>query len=203
MYNFLKRIFDLILSLIGLVFLIPLYLIIRLLYIFTGDLHRIIFVQTRVGKDGKPFQLLKFRTMNINADQELKTILNEPKYRKEWDKFHKISNDPRITKVGHFLRRASLDEFPQFINIFLGSLSVIGPRPLVPGELEEHHGNTKLYWSIKPGLTGWWAVNGRSLKNYEERLKLEYYYINHRSISLDAKIIFKTFTTILKKSGAK
>ena len=85
MYNFLKRIFDLILSLIGLVFLIPLYLIIRLLYIFTGDLHRVIFVQTRVGKDGKPFQLLKFRTMNIDADQELKNILKEPKYRKEWE----------------------------------------------------------------------------------------------------------------------
>lgn len=203
MYIFIKRVFDLVLSLIGIIFLIPLYLLIRLIYICTGDFHRIIFIQTRIGKYGKPFKLFKFRTMVINADEELKKLLKEPKYQKEWAKFHKISNDPRITKIGRFLRKSSLDEVPQFINVFFNKLSVIGPRPLVPGELEEHNGDKKLYWSVKPGLTGWWAVNGRSLKNYEERLKLEYYYINHRSLSLDAKIVFKTLSTILKKSGAK
>ncbi len=203
MYIFIKRIFDLILSLIGIVFLIPLYIFIRLLYIFTGDFHRIIFVQTRVGKNGKHFKLFKFRTMVINADERLKQLLKEPKYQKEWNKFHKISNDPRITRVGRFLRKSSLDEVPQFINVLLNKLSIIGPRPLVPGELEEHHGDKKLYWSVKPGLTGWWAVNGRSLKNYKERLELEYYYISHRSLLLDTKIVFMTLSSIFKNSGAK
>ena len=203
MYNFLKRIFDLIFSLIGLCFFVPFYIIIRIAYLLTGDCHRIIFAQTRIGKHGKPFKMFKFRTMVINADEELKKLLQEPKYKREWDKFHKISNDPRITKVGHFLRKSSIDEIPQFINVLTNKLSVIGPRPLVPGELEEHHGDEKLYWSVKPGLTGWWAVNGRSLKNYKERLELEYYYINHRSLALDTKIVFMTLATILKKSGAK
>ena len=203
MYNFFKRIFDLLFSLLGVIFLIPFYLVIRLAYLLTGDFHRIIYTQTRIGKNGKPFKLFKFRTMVINADAELKSILKDPGYQKEWDKFHKIENDPRITTVGRFLRKSSIDEMPQFINVILNQLSLVGPRPLVPGEIEKHHGDKKLYWSVKPGLTGWWAVNGRSLKNYEERLELEYYYVKHRSLSLDAKITCMTLITIFKISGAK
>ena len=141
--------------------------------------------------------------MVINADEELKKLLKNPEYKKEWEEYHKIENDPRITKVGHFLRKSSIDEMPQFINVFIGQLSIVGPRPLIPGEIEEHHGDKKLYESVKPGLTGWWAVNGRSNQSYKERLKLEYYYVNHCSIGFDFKILFMTISTVLKKSGAK
>ena len=203
MYIFFKRTFDIMLSLIGVIFLIPLYIIIRLAYFCTGDFHRIIYTQTRVGKNGKLFKMYKFRTMVINADEELKKLLKNPEYKKEWEEYHKIENDPRITKVGHFLRKSSIDEMPQFINVFIGQLSIVGPRPLIPGEIEEHHGDKKLYESVKPGLTGWWAVNGRSNQSYKERLKLEYYYVNHCSIGFDFKILFMTISTVLKKSGAK
>lgn len=203
MYIFFKRTFDIMLSLIGVIFLIPLYIIIRLAYFCTGDFHRIIYSQTRIGKHGKPFKMYKFRTMVINADEELKKLLKNPEYKKEWEEYHKIENDPRITKVGRFLRKSSIDEMPQFINVFLGQLSVVGPRPLTPGEIEQHHGDKKLYESVKPGLTGWWAVNGRSNQSYKERLKLEYYYINHCSLGFDFKVLFMTISTVLKKSGAK
>ena len=202
-YNFFKRFFDIVISLIGLIFLIPLYLIIRLAYLLTGDYHRIIYCQTRIGQHGKPFKMLKFRTMVIDADAELKKLLRNKDYKKQWDKFHKIENDPRITKIGHCLRKGSIDEIPQFINVLINQLSIVGPRPLVPGELEAHHGDKKLYQSVKPGLTGWWAVNGRSLKTYKDRLALEYYYIKNRSFSLDCKIIHLTFAAVLKKTGAK
>lgn len=203
MYIFFKRIFDLFFSLIGIVFLVPLYILIRISYLCTGDFHRIIYTQTRVGKNGKLFKMYKFRTMVINADEELKKLLKNPKYKKEWNEYHKIENDPRITKIGHCLRKSSIDEMPQFINVFIGQLSIVGPRPLIPGEIEEHHGDKKLYESVKPGLTGWWAVNGRSNQSYKERLKLEYYYIDHCSLGFDFKILFMTISTVLKKSGAK
>ena len=203
LYSFFKRFFDILFSLVGIIFVIPLYVLIRIAYILTGDFHRIIFAQTRIGKNGKPFKMYKFRTMVVNADEELKKLLKDKKYKKEWDEYHKIENDPRITKVGKCLRKSSLDEFPQFINVLIGNLSLVGPRPLTPGELEHHRGNTKLYYSVKPGITGYWAVNGRSSKTYRDRLKLEYYYIEHRSLALDAKIILKTFTTIFQKSNAK
>ena len=203
MYIFFKRIFDLFFSLIGIVFLVPLYILIRISYLCTGDFHRIIYTQTRVGKNGKLFKMYKFRTMVINADEELKKLLKNPEYKKEWEEYHKIENDPRITKIGHCLRKSSIDEMPQFINVFIGQLSIVGPRPLIPGEIEEHHGDKKLYESVKPGLTGWWAVNGRSNQSYKERLKLEYYYIDHCSLGFDFKILFMTISTVLKKSGAK
>ena len=203
MYLIVKRILDFLFSIIGIIFLIPLYLIIRLAYILTGDFHRIFYTQDRVGKNGKIFKMYKFRTMCIDAEKKLEEMLKKEKYKKEWDEFHKIENDPRITKVGRFLRRGSLDEIPQFLNVLIGQLSFVGPRPLVPGELEAHHGNKKLYWSVKPGITGWWAVNGRSLKNYKDRLTLEYFYIENCSLSLDIKIFLKTIFCVFKKTGAK
>ena len=118
------------------------------------------------------------------------------------NKNQKIDNDPRITKVGRFIRKTSIDEFPQFINVLKGDMSIIGPRPLVPGELKSKNG-IKLYERVKPGITGWWACNGRSDIDYDERLKLEYYYINNRSLWLDIKCIFKTIEVILFKRGAK
>ena len=168
-----------------------------------GDFQAILFRQIRIGKNGKEFALYKFRTMVPNAEQVLKELLKQEKYKKEWDLNQKLSKDPRITKMGNFLRKTSLDEIPQFINVLKGDMSLIGPRPLVRGELDAHHGNHELYERIRPGITGWWACNGRSATTYEERLKLEYYYVKNCSILLDVKCIFKTIAAVVLKTGAK
>lgn len=200
----LKRLFDLILSLIGAIFLVPLTVLIKFAYLLTGDFHTIFYAQTRIGQHGKPFKIIKFRTMVKNADGEpLQKLLKDPKYRKEWDANQKFEHDPRITKVGRFIRHGSLDETPQFLNVLAGHLSLIGPRPLIEGECEKHGGDSKKYESVKPGITGWWAVNGRSATSYKKRFELEYYYIDHQSLKLDAKIFFKTIAAVITKSGAQ
>ena len=135
--------------------------------------------------------------------KDFKELLKKPKYKKEWKSHHKLSNDPRITKVGKILRKSSLDEFPQFINVLKGDLSIIGPRPLVEGELDEHNGNHEIYESVKPGITGWWAANGRSAIDYKNRLKLEYYYAKNCNIILDIKCILLTILIVLQRTGAK
>ncbi len=198
-----KRIFDIVFSLIGLVFLIPIAIIVKIVYMFSGDFKSIFYSQYRVGKNGKLFKLYKFRSMVPNADEVLKELLKQPKYKKEWDKNQKFENDPRITKFGKILRKTSLDELPQIISVLIGSMSVIGPRPLVEGELDKHNGDHKIYESVKPGITGWWASHGRSCTTYKKRLELEYYYIKNRSLWLDIKCIFATIKTILIKEGAK
>ena len=202
-YLFIKRSFDIVCGLVGLVFLIPLAIIIKLCYMFTGDFHSIIYKQERIGKNGKPFNLYKFRTMVPNADEKLKELLKQEKYRKEWELNQKLSNDPRITKIGNFLRKSSLDELLQVVAVIRGKMSMIGPRPLVRGELDAHNGNHKLYESIRPGVSGWWAAHGRSTTTYEERLELEYYYIKHMSLSLDIKCVIDTIKAVITKDGAK
>ncbi|MBQ3325785.1 sugar transferase [Candidatus Saccharibacteria bacterium] len=203
MYRFIKRLFDILFSLVGIIFLIPTFLLIKIAYICTGDFDRIIYSQTRIGKNGKPFKMYKFRTMVPDADKQLARLMNNPKYRDEWEKYHKINDDPRITKVGHFIRHGSIDELPQIINVLLGQLSIIGPRPLVPGEIEEYKGEKELYESIRPGITGWWAVNGRSNMDSEKRMALEYYYVDNRSLRLDTSIFFRTIGAVFSRRGAK
>ena len=202
-YLFIKRVFDIICSLIGCVFLIPIAFIIKICYLLSGDTHCIIYSHVRIGKNGRPFKLYKFRSMVPNADEVLKELLKDEKYKEEWDKYHKLDNDPRITKIGNLLRKTSLDEMPQFINVLIGDMSMIGPRPLIRGELDQHKGNHLIYESMRPGITGWWACNGRSATNYKERLELEYYYINNCSILLDIKCIFLTIKAVISRSGAK
>lgn len=202
-YLSIKRIFDIICSLIGLIFIIPIAIIVKTAYLISGDTKSIFYYQERIGKKGKIIHIYKFRSMVYNADEVLKELLKDKKYKKEWDQNQKFENDPRITKIGNILRKTSLDEVPQFINVFLGDMSMIGPRPLVKGELDAHDGNHELYESMKPGITGWWACNGRSATTYEERLDLEYYYINNFSLWLDVKCIFKTIAAVLFKTGAK
>ena len=202
-YLAIKRIFDIIIALIGIVFLIPISLIVKICYIVTGDFHSVFYSHNRVGKNGKIFKLYKFRSMVPNADEVLKELLKQKKYREEWEANQKLNDDPRITKIGKLLRKLSLDETPQFINILKGDLSLIGPRPLVPGELKSHGGNPKIYESVKPGITGWWAVNGRSATNYKKRLQLEYYYVKNMGFKLDFLCLIKTFTTLLTREGAK
>ena len=202
-YEFVKRTFDLVCGLIGCLLMLPIALVVKVSYMVTGDFKSIFYTQKRIGKNGKIIGIYKFRSMVHNADEILKELLKDPKYKKEWDENQKFENDPRITKVGKILRKTSLDEIPQFINVVNNDMSLIGPRPLVEGELDAHKGNHEIYEKIKPGITGWWACNGRSATTYKKRLELEYYYVNNRSLLLDIKCIVKTINAVLFERGAK
>lgn len=203
-----KRFFDIIIGLFGVLLLIPVTLIIKIAYLCTGDFHSVFFTQERIGKNGKIFKIYKYRSMVTNANEVLRELLKDEKYCKQWQEFQKLDNDPRITKIGKFLRKGSIDEFPQFINVLLGQMSMVGPRPLIPGEIKKHGAKPKdieKYQSIKPGITGYWAMRIRSNENsdYDERLKLEYFYIDNRGILLDTRILFNTIGTVLRQEGAK
>lgn len=202
LYKVSKRALDVIASFLGLVILSPILLIVAIL-IKLESKGPAIFSQKRIGLNGKEFKMYKFRSMVQNADEVLKELLKDKKYKNEWDLNQKFDNDPRITKTGDVLRRSSLDEIPQLINVLKGDMSLIGPRPLVKGELDAHNGNHNLYESVRPGISGWWGANGRSETTYEERLSLEYYYIENYNFLLDIKCIFKTIQVVLFKKGAK
>lgn len=202
-YFGIKRLFDILCSLLGVLVMIPVAIITKICYLISGDFKSIFYKQKRIGKNGKFIYIYKFRSMVWNADEVLKELLKQPKYKKEWKENQKFENDPRITKMGKFLRKTSLDELPQFINVLKNDMSMIGPRPLVEGELDEHNGNHEIYERVKPGITGWWAANGRSATTYKKRLELEYYYVENCSILLDIKCIFKTIKAVLFKTGAK
>lgn len=197
-----KRIFDIIIGLAGSLAVLPIAAVVKLCYLSNGDNHPIFYKQTRIGRRGKPFQLWKLRSMVWNADEVLQKLLEDPALREKWDRDQKLDDDPRVTPVGRVLRRTSLDEFPQFFNILKGDMSVVGPRPLIPGELEDH-GGRPLYNKVKPGLTGWWGCNGRSNIEYYERLELEYYYVTHCSLYLDALCVFRTAVSVVKRDGAQ
>lgn len=202
-YLIIKRLFDILFGILGLIALVPVSFIVLIINVLNKDYSSIFYTHTRIGKDGKEFKLYKFRSMVPNADEVLKELLKQKKYKKEWDKNQKLENDPRITKIGKILRKTSLDELPQFINVLKGDMSLIGPRPLVKGELDKHNGDHALYESVKPGITGWWACNGRSATTYEKRLELEYYYVKNISLLLDIKCIFLTIKAVISKSGAE
>ena len=163
----------------------------------------IIYKHKRIGKNGKYIYLYKFRTMYTNSKEILEEILKDSKVKEEWENNFKLDNDPRVTKVGKFLRKTSLDELPQLLNILSGDMSIVGPRPVVDDEIEKYGIFKKKFLSVTPGLTGWWACNGRSATTYEDRIKLELYYVNHRSIKLDLLVIFKTIGAVVKGHGAK
>lgn len=202
-YFAIKRFLDIVCSLIGILAIIPVAIITKICYLASNDKKSIFYKQKRVGKNGKLIYIYKFRSMVHNADEVLKELLKNPKYKEEWDLNQKFEKDPRITKFGEFLRKTSLDELPQFINVLKGDMSLIGPRPLVVGELDAHDGIHELYESVRPGVSGWWACNGRSATTYEKRLELEYYYCIHCSLVLDIKCIFLTIKAVLFKDGAK
>ncbi len=203
LYFGVKRLFDILIALIGCLFLLPVIIIVKISYLLHKDFDSIFFRQKRIGKNGKEFNLYKFRSMVPNADEVLKELLKDPKYKEEWDLNQKFEHDPRITSMGNILRKTSLDELPQFINILIGDMSLIGPRPLVPGELDSHNGNHELYESVRPGISGWWAANGRSATTYERRLELEYYYVQHCGLILDIRCVFRTIKAVIFKTGAK
>lgn len=202
-YRFIKRTFDILCSIIGVVLLIPITILVKLAYILTGDFKPIIYTQDRIGKNGKHFPLFKYRSMVWDAEKKLEDVLKDPKLKKEYDKYKKLENDPRITKIGKILRSISLDEFPQFINVFLGHMSLIGPRPYLPTEKKYMGKYYDEIVKVKPGITGLWQVNGRSDTTFDERVVLEREYVEKCGLSLDFKIFFKTFFAVFARKGAK
>lgn len=199
-YDFVKRIIDIIIGVIGLIICLPIFVIIGII-IKIDSKGPIFFKHKRIGKHGKKIEIYKFRTMMDNAEEAMKNFTEEQK--KEFAENFKLENDPRVTRVGKILRKTSLDELPQIINILKGEMSIIGPRPIVKSELEKYGNNQEKFLSVAPGLTGYWAANGRSDVSYEERMALELYYVENRSLILDLKIFFKTILSVLKGRGAR
>lgn len=199
-YNCIKRVSDIIISLFGLIITLPLFIIISIL-IKLDDHGPIFYRHKRVGKNGKSIYIYKFRSMVVNAEDIFSYFTEEQI--KEFQTFYKLKNDPRITRIGHFLRKTSLDELPQLFNILKGDMSLIGPRPVVLNELNKFGDNKDLLLSVKPGLTGWWACSGRSDITYEERVDLEMYYINNYCARLDFKCLIKTIGSVIEGKGAR
>lgn len=199
-YIVVKRFLDIFLSLIGLIILSPIFLIIAII-IKLDSKGPVFFVHSRIGEKGKPIGIYKFRTMVTNAEELIKKFT--PEQKEEFEKYFKLENDPRVTKIGNFLRKTSLDELPQILNILKGELSIIGPRPIVQAELEKYGDDKEKFLSVRPGLTGYWAANGRSDTSYEERIQMELYYVDNMSFWLDIKIFFKTIFAVIKKEGAR
>jgi undecaprenyl-phosphate galactose phosphotransferase len=203
-YKIIKRSFDIICALIGCLFLLPIGIVLKICYLISGDKDKLIFVQNRIGKDGKEFKFYKFRSMIPNADEVLFKYLKENKEAaKEYKKYKKLNNDPRITKVGKFIRKTSIDELPQLISVLKGDMSLIGNRPYLPREKEDMGVYFDDIVKTKPGLTGYWQVNGRSNTTFDERLKMDKVYSDNASVKMDIKIFFKTFKVVLIKDGSK
>ena len=197
-----KRLLDIFFSLFGVLFLLPIMLIVKIAFLASGDKAKILYTQNRVGKSGKIFKMYKFRTMVPDADAMLKELLKQEEYKVQWENNQKLADDPRITKVGRVLRKTSIDEIPQIINVLRGDMSIVGPRPLIVDELTSHEG-LRLYHKVKPGITGWWGCNGRSNIEYRERLELEYYYVKNVSFYLDVLCVFRTIFAVFKREGAQ
>ena len=203
-YNFIKRVFDILFSLIGLIVLIPCIIIIKIANMLTKDFNSVFYTQDRIGKNGKIFKLYKFRSMIPNADKVLEEMLKEDnEITREYKLNKKLKNDPRISKVGKVIRKLSIDELPQLINILKGDMSLIGNRPYLPREKKDMGKYYKEIIKTRPGLTGYWQVNGRSATTFKDRLKLESYYSKHCGLKMDIKIFFKTFKVVLFKDGAE
>ena len=199
-YSFSKRFIDIIGSFFGLILLSPLFLIIALAIKIEDPKGKVFFGHKRVGYKGKLFPCWKFRTMVHNAEDMLTKLT--PEQKKEYEETFKLKDDPRITKIGKFLRKTSLDELPQLVNILKGEMTIVGPRPIVTKELEKY-GDYQVYLiELKPGLTGLWQVSGRSDTSYEERVILDMEYIIKRSTLLDMYIILMTAVKIFKREGA-
>ena len=204
LYEGVKRTFDIIVALIAVLFLLPVAIVIKIASLLTKDTASIFYKQERIGKNGKSFELYKFRSMVPDADKRLEELLKTNKEaREEYEINKKLKNDPRITKVGKFIRTFSIDELPQVINILKGDMTFIGNRPYLPREKEDMGFFYNSIVSTKPGLTGYWQVSGRSDVTFAKRVELESYYSRHQSLKIDVKIFFKTFKVVLFGKGSR
>jgi Undecaprenyl-phosphate galactose phosphotransferase WbaP len=196
-----KRIFDTLLALVLIVLLSPLLLLLSLLLL--GDGGKVIFSQKRVGKNGRTFNCFKFRTMALDAEDQLKLLLAQsPEHKLQWEKDQKLKDDPRVSALGGFLRRTSLDELPQLFNVLQGQMSLVGPRPIVEAELQRYGSDASYYLMVRPGMTGLWQVNGRNDLDYESRVYLDTWYVKNWSLWYDLVILIKTIRTVLSSKGA-
>ncbi len=202
--NFTKRLFDIIFSLLVLVLCAPVYLALAIAIVSTSS-GPIFYIQERVGKNYRHFGCIKFRTMIPDADRLLDEMMAQSEdMRQEFSENFKLKQDPRITKIGKFLRTTNLDEFPQFINVLKGEMSVVGPRPLVPEEIARYGAKIDRVLTIRPGITGLWQVSGRNDIPYEQRINIDVSYVKRRNLWLDLRIVFKTIllTVVPKNNGA-
>lgn len=200
---FLKRIMDICGAIVGIVLLIPITIGVAIANFISGDRGPLFYSHERIGKNGKHFKIYKFRSMCVDSDTKLKELLeNDEEARKEWEENQKLQNDPRVTKVGNILRKTSLDEFPQFINVLKGDMSLVGPRAIVDDEAQKFGLLKDKVFSVKPGITGYWAANGRSNTSYDERIVMEATYVDNFSVWIDIKILLKTVVSVIKKEGA-
>ncbi|WP_413523484.1 sugar transferase [Latilactobacillus curvatus] len=203
-YRFTKRFFDIFISGVMLIMLIPVFVVFSVVYLIGENKGPLFYRQVRVGRNGKKFGMFKFRSMVINADKKL--LENKELYKKYIANSYKLPDgeDPRVTKFGRFIRKTSLDELPQFINIFTGDMSLIGPRPVVEKELAEYGSKDRIdkLLSVTPGAMGYWQATGRSNIEYPERCEVELYYVEHASLVFDIKIMFKNIVSIFKHDGA-
>ncbi|MDY4788220.1 MAG: sugar transferase [Bacilli bacterium] len=204
-YLFFKRLFDIVASFVAIVILSPILLILAILVKSTSK-GPILFKDVRVGRQGKIIKVLKFRSMYVDAETNIRSYLSDEEYQR-WLVERKIDNDPRITKIGKFIRKTSLDELPQLFNIFIGDMSIVGSRPITQLELEENFNEKEkvIILSSRPGLTGYWQVYGRSDVDYAsgERQRLEMEYYKNRSIFFDFKLMFLTIPAVLSHKGAQ
>jgi lipopolysaccharide/colanic/teichoic acid biosynthesis glycosyltransferase len=202
--NLIKRLFDIFFSLFIIIFFSPIYVLLMVLIAISSP-GPIFYIQQRVGRNYRSFRCIKFRTMVSNADDLLATMMgNCPQMREEFEDSFKLKHDPRITKIGKFLRLTSLDEFPQFWNVLRGDMSVVGPRPLVPEELSKYGHRIDTVLKIKPGITGLWQVSGRNDIPYPKRIQIDVYYATTHNWLLDLWIVFKTIGVVIfpRNNGA-
>ena len=196
-----KRLLDVIGAVVLGVVFSPLILVI--VFLMRKGSGSVIYRHRRVGRGGQMFSCLKFRTMIPNADQVLRTLLeNDPELQAEWVRDHKLRHDPRVTRLGRFLRRTSLDELPQLVNVLRGEMSLVGPRPVVREELLRYGRNVGTYLAVKPGITGLWQVTGRNDTDYRRRVVLDTYYVRNQNLLLDLYILVKTTGVVLGGNGA-
>lgn len=198
-----KRLTDYTLTLLILPLILPIMALIAII-IRLDSKGPVIYSHKRIGKNAKEFKCYKFRTMYVDADKKLKEILEkDPQKREEWQKYWKLKDDPRVTKIGKFLRKTSLDELPQIFNVLKGEMTLVGPRPVVKKEIEEYYKNDAyFYFMVLPGITGLWQVSGRSDTSYDYRVMLDSWYVKNWNLWLDIVILFKTFKAVFKREGA-
>ncbi len=198
-----KRSLDIIGGIVGILLLVPLTIVLFIANLISKDNGSLFYIQKRIGKNGKVFKMYKFRSMCVGADEKLKKYLEEnEEARKEYKKYKKLKYDPRVTKIGEFIRKTSIDEVPQFINVLKGDMSLVGPRPYLEREKDEMTYYYKYIVSCKPGLTGYWQISGRSNVTFEDRLHMDMDYFRKHTLKTDIKILKKTVEKCLKKEGA-
>lgn len=189
-------------ALLALIFLLPVMIGVALA-VFAQDGGPILFAHRRIGRGGRHFYCLKFRTMAVDAEQRLAELLaNDPEARVEWEKDHKLRNDPRVTGLGAFLRKSSLDELPQLFNVLRGEMSLVGPRPIVDAEVAKYGRRFRNYCAVKPGITGLWQVSGRNDVSYRTRVALDCVYARERNLLMDGYIILSTVPAVLARKGS-